>query len=320
MRWIAGNGLRGPWRVAWMALSLPVFLLHPSNITCSSSIHDIIACYNFRIYISSLVFCLSVLRAAIRSLRRVNQENRKFRVADADRASTMTTNTTSVSSVSGRKRRRPAVVCNECRRRKIACDRHTPCGQCVQHKSACTYSTHSHSPSDERRTGRRTWPGPAPPPHSNSNSDTSVPSAPLSAASNLEISAILQPSVGIHGNAALRPAYAVGSRDVNAIRVAPAGLQQSVTGPTVNGINLQNLNVRSNVNGPDRSADTSAEAASSPPAVVAHARHRLNGRVDKARLFGQSHWMNSLLQVRILLEISFLPGSPGVMAAHRGLS
>ncbi|OGM48041.1 hypothetical protein ABOM_002901 [Aspergillus bombycis] len=38
-----------------------------------------------------------------------------------------------------RKRRRQAVVCTECRRRKIACDRNTPCAQCIQSNSPCTY-------------------------------------------------------------------------------------------------------------------------------------------------------------------------------------
>jgi hypothetical protein len=42
---------------------------------------------------------------------------------------------------SQRKRRRPALSCAECRRRKIKCDRNIPCGPCRQAKSAtCTYS------------------------------------------------------------------------------------------------------------------------------------------------------------------------------------
>lgn len=40
-----------------------------------------------------------------------------------------------------RKRRRQAVVCTECRRRKIACDRNSPCTQCLQSGSPCTYYT-----------------------------------------------------------------------------------------------------------------------------------------------------------------------------------
>lgn len=42
---------------------------------------------------------------------------------------------------SPRKRRRPALACTSCRRRKVKCDRNSPCGQCTQRNSAlCTYT------------------------------------------------------------------------------------------------------------------------------------------------------------------------------------
>ncbi|RDL32693.1 uncharacterized protein BP5553_09149 [Venustampulla echinocandica] len=43
------------------------------------------------------------------------------------------------------KRRRPAVACTECRRRKIRCDRASPCGPCSKAQSSlrCVYSTSS---------------------------------------------------------------------------------------------------------------------------------------------------------------------------------
>ncbi|KAH7147184.1 hypothetical protein B0J13DRAFT_553382 [Dactylonectria estremocensis] len=40
-----------------------------------------------------------------------------------------------------RRRRRPVVACNECRRRKIACDRKSPCCQCTLHRVNCVYGT-----------------------------------------------------------------------------------------------------------------------------------------------------------------------------------
>ncbi len=50
----------------------------------------------------------------------------------------------SVSGAPVRKRRRPAVVCIECRRRKVACDRKLPCGSCLLHNADCAYrSTNS---------------------------------------------------------------------------------------------------------------------------------------------------------------------------------
>ena len=47
----------------------------------------------------------------------------------------------SESTVPAPKRRRPALSCEQCRRRKIRCDRSCPCGPCRQSKNArCTYS------------------------------------------------------------------------------------------------------------------------------------------------------------------------------------
>ncbi|OIW29326.1 hypothetical protein CONLIGDRAFT_615196 [Coniochaeta ligniaria NRRL 30616] len=40
-----------------------------------------------------------------------------------------------------RRRRRPALSCLECRRRKIKCDRNDPCAHCVSTKSPCSYKT-----------------------------------------------------------------------------------------------------------------------------------------------------------------------------------
>jgi hypothetical protein len=40
-----------------------------------------------------------------------------------------------------RKRRRPAVACTECRRRKVKCDRSLPCTSCVLSTLACSYNS-----------------------------------------------------------------------------------------------------------------------------------------------------------------------------------
>lgn len=38
-----------------------------------------------------------------------------------------------------RRRRRPAVSCAECRRRKVGCDKKTPCSRCVSSQVPCVY-------------------------------------------------------------------------------------------------------------------------------------------------------------------------------------
>ncbi|KAM0206319.1 hypothetical protein ACHAQI_008420 [Fusarium lateritium] len=46
-----------------------------------------------------------------------------------------------------RRRRRPALSCHECRRRKVKCDQRNPCGPCIRHKVECTYEPHHGSAS-----------------------------------------------------------------------------------------------------------------------------------------------------------------------------
>ncbi|KAG9233581.1 fungal-specific transcription factor domain-containing protein [Amylocarpus encephaloides] len=60
---------------------------------------------------------------------------------DADQNTSPVAPEPRTAAPSQRKRRRPALSCVECRRRKIKCDRNIPCAPCTQSKSAtCTYS------------------------------------------------------------------------------------------------------------------------------------------------------------------------------------
>ncbi|KAM4058866.1 fungal zn(2)-Cys(6) binuclear cluster domain-containing protein [Hirsutella rhossiliensis] len=56
-----------------------------------------------------------------------------------------------------RRRRRPALSCLECRRRKIKCDRNDPCAHCVSAETPCTYNVHGSEsilrPQHPRRDG-----------------------------------------------------------------------------------------------------------------------------------------------------------------------
>jgi Fungal Zn(2)-Cys(6) binuclear cluster domain len=63
-------------------------------------------------------------------------------------------------AVPPRKRRRPALSCVECRRRKIKCDRRMPCSHCMELKSTiCTYPE-IHSDVANRRTAPNRLPKP----------------------------------------------------------------------------------------------------------------------------------------------------------------
>lgn len=64
-----------------------------------------------------------------------------------------------------RRRRRPALSCFECRRRKIRCDRANPCGHCTLVKLRCEFPEY-HGP-------------PRPPRADTSASEQAVPSIPV---------------------------------------------------------------------------------------------------------------------------------------------
>ncbi|WYZ44906.1 hypothetical protein EsH8_VIII_000222 [Colletotrichum jinshuiense] len=54
----------------------------------------------------------------------------------------METSTVSMPPSVQKKRRRPALACEQCRRRKVRCDRNLPCNTCVRSKNAlCTYTS-----------------------------------------------------------------------------------------------------------------------------------------------------------------------------------
>lgn len=54
-----------------------------------------------------------------------------------------------------KRRRRPALSCIQCRRRKIKCDRSDPCKHCLAAKHCCTYDTYGARSIGEQRRERR---------------------------------------------------------------------------------------------------------------------------------------------------------------------
>lgn len=52
------------------------------------------------------------------------------------------------------RRRRPALSCISCRRRKIKCDRNSPCGQCVLINSHCTFQPFDKQPPEAEASPR----------------------------------------------------------------------------------------------------------------------------------------------------------------------
>ncbi|KAH6627923.1 hypothetical protein F5144DRAFT_577288 [Chaetomium tenue] len=97
-----------------------------------------------------------------------------------------------------RRRRRPALSCQECRRRKIRCDHNNPCANCIRHKTKCSYSPFTYyepGPTASVRSGessgtRSTRPTSASPPPA---AVRLAPPTPLSGAQSLGQTANITP-------------------------------------------------------------------------------------------------------------------------------
>ncbi|GFF47084.1 6-hydroxynicotinate 3-monooxygenase [Aspergillus udagawae] len=93
-----------------------------------------------------------------------------------------------------RRRRRPALSCVECRRRKVKCDRNSPCGQCRAHKSTvCTYAV-GRATGLERQASQRSH---GPVVQTAADQDASVLQRPVSSSPNLSIDESTVPVVSI---------------------------------------------------------------------------------------------------------------------------
>ena len=202
----------------------------------------------------------------------------------------MNTNTDNTLPSGSRKRRRPAVVCNECRRRKIACDRKSPCSQCIQYNSTCMY----HSPNSLPRgvtqpslVTANTYTLPTP----SITLDTfpspqAPPSAPLP-------DALLPPPSTVNNASGVVALVRTQSANLPVVH-ATATLQ---TSPIVASDTAPQEQNPTSMKTP---ASTQSQASSSPTPLSC-TQTPLNGRFIKSRLFGRSHWMNSCIQVRISL-------------------
>jgi hypothetical protein len=196
-----------------------------------------------------------------------------------------------------RKRRRPAVVCTECRRRKIACDKKTPCSHCTQYNAICTYYTPELSASTENRSVDEN--------HSEVNSSSVMgldpapsqqwPSEALfnnAAAQSAHVNSNGAPSqASVNGASSRRPPPHVSMEDLT--RAMVPTFPTDYPSPS---ITLETN--RSN------QAEESVESKK-PSDFIMPSNTTLNGRLEKTRLIGQSHFLNSVLPV--ILSFSFLP-------------
>lgn len=204
-------------------------------------------------------------------------------------------------SVPPRKRRRPALSCVECRRRKIKCDRNVPCAQCTQSNSAsCAYKdgypglTKGHTtkanssakslPSQSNdygdlRSAGLTVPFVTDVLDNNAKSNVPLPrTVPLFEDSHSNATTLYSPSVG-------SPEEPQSEQNVQVLLNRVSKLEQTLNTVSPGNLDPSWTNFSSN--------DNHALFGQTTRVPVPE----LRGSVSKTRLFGQSHWMCSFEHV-----------------------
>jgi hypothetical protein len=203
-----------------------------------------------------------------------------------------------------RKRRRPPVVCTECRRRKAACDRKMPCAQCIHYDLTCVYQSNTSAP-------RRPAPGLSARLSTSTiidNTSTEDPSIPVAASAEATTNVASPYAQVIPAVRPQQSAPLVTNPDTSfevildtATRLLPEdSLNSPVTVPS------RTMRTSDKNQDPSRSCqqtrawvnpDGSLLPIDHSSPVQSDQTDSLNGRYLKSRLFGQSHWMNSSFQV-----------------------
>lgn len=169
-----------------------------------------------------------------------------------------------------KKRRRPALSCEQCRRRKIRCDRSLPCVNCVKSKiSPCTYAP-THVPASRARKATNHAVG--------ADSTSHVPAR--SAAVDLTRKQSLSDTSARQTSSSI-PSSTVGSNSgastVDALAARVKELEQKLA---------ESCYITQPAEG-KLWQDEDHQEDEAP----------MKGTVSKTRFFGQSHWMNGVNMV-----------------------
>ncbi|KAM3440979.1 hypothetical protein MY4824_001763 [Beauveria thailandica] len=241
------------------------------------------------------------------------------------------------AATTSKKRRRPPLSCEQCRRRKIKCDRSFPCNHCSKSGGAvsCTYAP-AHTPKSRSKKPARaaataaTAPPPRPPPAQTASSSPCSPSSPGRSVSLRPAAAApprLRPtaratqihtpdSEEFHRGSTWQPLRPSSASYSTAAGPPPAGR------PLSPAVIHEQVEAKQAHRDASRSSTTAAAAAAAAAAATTggveaqrrgnerHARRRSEytpppkGSTSKGRYFGQSHWMN--IAASFPVELSML--------------
>lgn len=190
-----------------------------------------------------------------------------------------------------RRRRRPALSCVECRRRKIKCDRNQPCAHCISAKTQCGYKFYNHEsvvrrPPLQPRHGASSGLPSSPSGYAPSPSVESQPAKPgqsISQITNrLPISSVpVTPDTSSGGNRSTLPE----SLRSNAPRDATVEYSNDIG-------HAQNL-TQSSASGPMRGLSEAARST----LLVQHGLQDSDVILNKTRTLRWSHWVGAAEEV-----------------------
>ncbi|KAK6592897.1 C6 zinc finger domain-containing protein [Botrytis cinerea] len=195
-----------------------------------------------------------------------------------------------------RKRRRPALSCIQCRRRKIKCDRNMPCGQCISSKtSECQYSS---DPAPHSKRSRVNENGQYPVTSSavgHSPGSTTHASPNSNGGTDNAIRCILPNSTSFWAE---RTTIDEGPLPLRGQTTAP---RQTPSDPTVQAL-LDRVHKLEQIISENDAMDAGPSLVNAP-----YVRGpSLRGSLSKTRFFGQSHWVNSIDQSNHLNKLKEL--------------
>ncbi|KAJ5980286.1 hypothetical protein N7481_007584 [Penicillium waksmanii] len=188
---------------------------------------------------------------------------------------------------SPRKRRRPALSCEQCRRRKVRCDRQMPCGPCkkVYGSMDCSYVHEGKAALSTRRDAMRTSENESPP---YLESQQGVVDMPMSGFDGGRI-AQMECTIRV-----------LQDRIESLEQSAQGSSSQSQPVEENNPLGLTRAN-GSNSRLVDRDgqfAGSRQDGPRQPQTLIAPLQPRLKGTGEKTRLFGTTHWAIVFQQVR----------------------
>lgn len=185
------------------------------------------------------------------------------------------------SDVPVKKRRRPPLSCEQCRKRKIRCDRTYPCNHCKKSKDAiCTYAA-SHKPEAAARRPQPTLP-------STEASAHSSPRVPLP---------VLQQERPDFSEFHRQSTLPTPLRDPSSTQPSTPSQSASASASNVDWLVARVSQLEKKLAENVHLQDSSQEPIHSGPLSIDTTVH-IKGSVSKTRYFGESHWMNGASLVR----------------------